>query len=548
MDDRVAAAVVDVPEGMIALVSQLRQEVGELRQEVKRLCGENLALRQQACYWQQMHTRAVGRIKQLEQRVHDLEGENRQLRQQAFGRKTEKPTAGDDASWLNELEETPALPGRRGQQAGKAGPQRRNYQHLPARPEIIELPPEERCCRHCGQPFAERAETEDSEQIEIEVKAYRRVLKRKRYQPRCRCRGPWLMVTAPPLPKLIPKSRLGVSVWVEILLDKFADQRPTERLLGQWRRLGLDLAAGTVAGGLQRLEPLFKPLYEALIARQQQAGCWQGDETRWLVFADQEGKVGHQWWLWVFLSDEEVVFVLDVSRSRRVPQDHLPQEAAKPGVLLVDRYASYKAILQVKKGEIRLAFCWAHVRRDFIRVGRSWPELREWALAWLRRLRDLYRLNDQRLQAMKQEAGPQVELPLRRHLDALQQHSVAECADPGLRKPCRKVLTSLQEHWVGLTRFLDDPRLPLDNNASERQLRGPVVGRKNYYGSGAIWSGRLAAMLFSLFATLQRCQINPREWLTSYLQACAKAGGRQPPNVNEWLPWQYARKETAEAA
>jgi transposase len=170
------------------------------------------------------------------------------------------------------------------------------------------------------------------------------------------------------------------------------------------------------------LEPLFKPLYEALIARQQQAGCWQGDETRWLVFADQEGKVGHQWWLWVFLSDEEVVFVLDVSRSRRVPQDHLPQEAAKPGVLLVDRYASYKAILQVKKGEIRLAFCWAHVRRDFIRVGRSWPELREWALAWLRRLRDLYRLNDQRLQAMKQEAGPQVELPLRRHLDAMQQH------------------------------------------------------------------------------------------------------------------------------
>jgi hypothetical protein len=58
------------------------------------------------------------------------------------------------------------------------------------------------------------------------------------------------MVTAPPLPKLIPKSRLGVSVWVEILLDKFADQRPTERLLGQWRRLGLDLSAGTVAGGL----------------------------------------------------------------------------------------------------------------------------------------------------------------------------------------------------------------------------------------------------------------------------------------------------------
>ena len=109
------------------------------------------------------------------------------------------------------------------------------------------------------------------------------------------------------------------------------------------------------------------------------------------------------------------------------------------------------------------------------------------------------------------------------------------------------MLQSLQEHWPGLTRFLDDPRIPLDNNASERQLRGPVVGRKNYYGSGAIWSGRLAAMLFSLFATLQQCQVNARPWLTSYFQACAKAGGRPPPNIADWLPWQYRPQQTLAA-
>jgi transposase len=109
------------------------------------------------------------------------------------------------------------------------------------------------------------------------------------------------------------------------------------------------------------------------------------------------------------------------------------------------------------------------------------------------------------------------------------------------------VLTSLQEHWPGLTRFVDDPRIPLDNNASEQQLRGPVVGRKNYYGSGAVWSGRLTAMLFSLFATLERCQINARPWLTSYLQACANAGGRPPPTVADWLPWQYRPQETPAA-
>jgi transposase len=549
MDDR-ATALLELPADLVNLVGELRMEVAQLRQEVTRLRRENLELRQQAGYWQQMHARAAERVKQWAQRVRHLEAENRQLRQQAFGRKTEK-SVGGDGDWLAELEEEPAASRRRGQNRGKPGPQRRDYQHLPARTEIIELPPEKCCCPQCGQPYGEREETEDSEQIEIEVQAYRRVIKRKRYQPRCRCTGPWQIVTAPAPPKLIAKSRYGVSLWVEILLDKFFSQRPTERLLEQWQLLGLELAAGTVSGGMQRLEPLFVPLYEALVARQQQADYWQGDETRWRVFVEVEGKVGHQWWLWVFLSADTVVFVLDVSRSRHVPQQHLPQHAeagdtTTSGAMMVDRYAAYKAMAQVKDGAIVLVFCWAHVRRDFIRVGKAWPELKVWALTWLRRIRDLYRHNNQRLLAMAQTANAPaaVEQTLRQHVTDMQHQAQVECADAAVREPCRKVLRSLQEHWSGLTRFLDDPRIPLDNNACERQLRGPVVGRKNYYGSGAIWSGRLAAMLFSLFATLERCEINPREWLTSYLHACAKAGGRPPPQVDDWLPWQWARRET----
>lgn len=546
MEDLAAVTgLVEAPGKLVALIGHVLGEVAQLRQEVARLQRENLELRQQAGYWQQRHAQAAERVRQLEQRVHDLEAENRKLRQQAFGKKSEKPGRGQD-DWLSGLDETSSPARRRGQQSDRPGPQRRDYQHLPARTELIELPPAQCCCPRCGQPYGERDETEDSEQIEIEVQAYRRVIKRKRYQPRCRCSGPWQMVTAPAPPKLIAKSRFGVSVWVEILLDKFVSQRPTERLLEQWRLLGLDLAAGTVTGGLQRLEPLFVPLYEALIAHQQQADYWQGDETRWRVFVDQEGKVGHQWWLWVFLSADTVVFVLDVSRSRRVPQEHLPEECEQPGVMMVDRYSSYKAMVQVKNGTIILVFCWAHVRRDFIRVGKAWPELKDWALAWLKRIRDVYRLNHQRLVALAQKTNdrPVMEQRLRQHVNAMQQQAVTEGADPALREPCRKVLTSLQEHWSGLTRFLDDPRIPLDNNACERQLRGPVVGRKNYYGSGAIWSGRLAAMLFSLFATLERCQINARDWLTSYLQACARAGGRPPPQIDEWLPWQYAQSQT----
>ena len=77
----------------------------------------------------------------------------------------------------------------------------------------------------------------------------------------------------------------------------------------------------------------------------------------------------------------------------------------------------------------------------------------------------------------------------------------------------------------------------MDNNQAERALRGPVVGRKNYYGSGAQWSGELSATLFSLFHTLERWRINPRTWLTEYLNACAVAGGRVPADFERFLPW-----------
>jgi len=544
MEDAAATAVLaGMPADLADLLRQVRAEVAQLRQEVNRLQRENLELRQQAGYWQGQHARAVERVRHLEEQVHELEAQNHKLRQQLFGRSSEKVSSAAAADWLKELEDTPTgMPRRRGQQADNPGPRRRDYQQLPVRTQFIELPEAKRCCPQCGQAYAERAETEDSEQIEIEVQAYRRVFKRRRYQPQCRCQGPWQIVTAPRAPKLIAKSRYGVSVWVEILLDKFVSQRPTERLLGQWRLLGLDLSAGTVTAGLQRLEPLFVPIYQALVARQQALDFWQGDETRWRVFVVHEGKVGYCWWLWVFVSADTVVYRLDPSRSRKVPQEHLPHHSqACSGKMMVDRYAAYKAMIQVKNGAIILAFCWAHVRRDFIRIGRTWPELRDWALRWLRRIRDLYRLNDRRLLTQNTEDSAPAEQALRGHVSTMHEQAHSECAQESLRQPCRKVLTSLLEHWPGLTCFLDDARIPLDNNACERQLRGPVVGRKNYYGSGSVWSGRLAAMLFSLLGTLERCQVNARQWLTEYLQACAHAGGQAPPDVEKWLPWKYAR-------
>jgi transposase len=137
---------------------------------------------------------------------------------------------------------------------------------------------------------------------------------------------------------------------------------------------------------------------------------------------------------------------------------------------------------------------------------------------------------------------------LRETVTAMETQTATELANPKLPTPCRKVLTSLEEHWAGLTRFLDDSRIPLDNNASERQARGPALGRKNYYGSGALWSGRLAVKLFSLFATLTMAKLNIRTWLRLFLESCSQNGGRVPSDIDPFLPWKMSEQRRREMA
>jgi transposase len=334
-------------------------------------------------------------------------------------------------------------------------------------------------------------------------------------------------------------------VWVEVLLDKYFSYRPTERLLASWRLLDLDLAPGTVTDGLQRLEVLLKPIYAALQERNQQGDLHQADETRWPVFVILEGKEGYGWWLWVSLSHDTVVYLLDPSRSHKVPENHYQVDSR--GVLVVDRFSAYKSMSWVKQGIVVLAFCWAHVRRDFIRVGKGWPQLKTWALELLRQIRVLYRLNDRRLAATKGSvAFRRADGRLRKAVAEVKKQMETELAQAKLATPCRKALESLQEHWEGLTRFVDDSRIPMDNNASERRARGPAVARKNFYGSGSKWSGQLAAAAFSIFATLSMWKLNPRKWLTWYFEQCAVAGGKVPADIQAFLPWNMSEEKKEE--
>ena len=168
----------ETPTSVVLLLAQLRQEVAALRADVARLRRENLALRQQAGYWQSRHADAVRRRAALEQDNEHLRGENRKLQAQAFGRKSEKQAPSARSHQLDDPDE-PKTRRSRGQQRGRPGPQRRDDRHRPVREETLELPEAERVCPHCNLPLVAGG-MEDAEQLEIETVLYRRVTHRRR--------------------------------------------------------------------------------------------------------------------------------------------------------------------------------------------------------------------------------------------------------------------------------------------------------------------------------------------------------------------------------
>ncbi len=496
-------------------------------------------------------------------RIAELEAANRILRQRLYGAKSESRHGADqsktppqdplaeDAAPDEAASPSAAIAAKprrkRGQQKGNPIPKRRDYSHLPVRTEEHVLPDEEACCPCCGKPFAPGGYEEDSEIIEIEVIPYRRRIRRRRYLRHCSCPGLPTVVAAPIVPRVLSHSPFGVSVWVQILLDKYNYCRATHKQLDDLCSHDLDLASGTVIGGFKRLAPLFQSVYDKLKERSRQQVLWGADETRWPVFQIVAGKVGHRWYIWLFESADCAVFTLDKGRAHGVPEDHFGEKAR--GIIVVDRYSAYKAMKHVKEGRLLLAFCWAHQRRDFLDVEKSWPKLSDWTIAWLGRIGELYKRNDERLQEeAESQAFKQKDERLRQAVEEMRKSMEAELQEQSLHPAKRKALASMQEHWAGLTLFVDHPQVPMDNNGSERTLRIAALCRKNFYGSGSEWSGNLAVWMCSILATLKKHRLNPRKWLTAYLQACAEAGGKAPNDVDKWLPWNLSAQQKKDMA
>jgi hypothetical protein len=171
------------------------------------------------------------------------------------------------------------------------------------------------------------------------------------------------------------------------------------------RSEGLELSAGTLCGTLEKLMPLFNPLYEAIQAKSRQAALCLMDETRWEVFVQEPNKGSHRWWLWVVVTHNTRLYIVAPSRSAAVPKAYFgyePQEARchyEP-MVVVDRYKAYAFLKEL----LRLAYCWAHVRRDFLQLRLGGPEDQAWSDSWIERIAKLYELNQQRQTLAKRQS------------------------------------------------------------------------------------------------------------------------------------------------
>jgi transposase len=505
-----------------------------------------------AHYWQAQHARSVEREAALTAKVASLEATIRDLTQRLYGTKSEKSAGPDETNTT-----TPSSPRPRGQQPGSKGHGRRERTALPVVTEVHDVSEVAKHCPACGKAFAPFPGAESSDIIEIQVQAYMRRIQRPRYHKTCQCpQGPGI-VTASPVPRVIPKSPLGVSVWTMVLLDKYLYGRPTHRFCQEWQHHGVPLAQGTLPDGLQRIAVLFEPVMRALYERQMGEKRFHGDETRWEVFEEVEGKTGHRWYLWVTQSASVVFYRMAPGRGADVPQAHFAKlrKDLVDVVLVCDRYSAYKCLAK-DHDDLILAYCWAQVRRDFLKAARSWPEIERWMFAWVDDIRALYRLNAARLEVwdetvrLEQQPAAFVEChrDLEIHLSQMQARCAAHLQEPDLHLVKHKVLSSLHTHWDGLTVFVGRPDVALDNNSAERILRTPVVGRKNYYGSGSVWSAHLAARMCSLVQTVLLWGLNPHHWLSAFLHACAEHGGKSPTDLSAFLPWQMAPERREELA
>ncbi len=404
----------------------------------------------------------------------------------------------------------------------------REQKELPIQEVVHELDDADKICPSCGGDLAEwKDQFEEADEIHPVVRTFV-VRRHKRKKYRCPC---GVIETALPPTKLIPGGRYSIGFAVEVASQKYLDHLPLERQVRIMAREGLTVDSQTLFDQILALARVLEPAHERLLEYVRSQPVIGADETRWPLLSGNEEE-SKRWQVWTVAAPEAVAYKILDSRSAAAAKEIL---ADYGGVVMADGYGAYESL--VKSGaRFALAHCWAHVRRKFFDIQEFFPSQ---TAEILDLIGELYAVE---ADAPTGPPGDELRAKLRNEksrgiVKRIQAWLLTTRALP--ESALGKAISYARSMWSGLVRFLEDARIPLDNNAAERAMRGPVVGRKNHYGSKSRRGTEVAAILYSLVESAKLNAI-PAE---TYLETAADAGIR-----GERIPLPHELRAALEAA
>jgi transposase len=413
--------------------------------------------------------------------------------------------------------------------------------HLPRERVVIPGPT---ACPCCGGKLAKLGET-ITETLEVVPRQWK-VVQTVREKFTCRaCEK----ITQPPAPfHVIPRGHVGPSLLAMILYAKYGEHQPLNRQSEGYAREGVDLDVSTLADHVGAGTAVLKPLCELIRCHVFGAERVHGDDTTVPVLAPGKTITGR---LWTYVRDDRpfagpdppaAVFFYSRNRGGEHPARHL---AGYAGILQADAYAGFGDLYDGRRrpGPITEAACWSHSRRKFFELA----DLRKAPLAIeaVRRIDAIFAIEREinGHAAAERRAVRQARVaPLVGELESWMR---AERSRLSRHAETAKAIDYMLKRWPAFTRFLDDGRICLTNNAAERALRGIALGRRSWLFAGSDRGGERAAAMYTLIATAKLNEIDPRAWLADVLRRIAD---HPASRLHELLPWHWKTLTTRAAA
>jgi transposase len=477
----------------------------------------------------------------------------KELHRHRFGRRSERLDPDQLALALEDLEQAIASAQAAAEQNGKppvkqAVARKRSINrgalppHLPREEIVIDVA--DKTCACCGG-LKHRIGEDVSERLDV-IPAQFKVLVTRRPKYACAaCAGE--VVQAPAPERLIESGIPTEALVAHVLVAKYADHTPLYRQAQIYARQGITLDRSTLADWVGRAAFALRPVHTRLFEQLKQSTKLFADETTAPVLDPGRGctKKGQ---LWAYARDERpwngpappaVVYVYAPDRKHVRPAEHL---AGFRGTLQVDGYGAYVDLAEA--GDVALAFCWSHVRRQFYDIQVTTPA--PIAAEALVRIAALYAIEadirgcsaDSRQQARQHRSKPL--------MDALRLWLEAKLATVSGKSTIAEAIRYALSRWDGLTRFLNDGRIEIDSNTVERSMRPIALGRKNHLFAGSDQGGEHWAVIASLIETCKMSNIDPQAYLRDVL---TKIVARHPMSrIDELLPFAYMPAQAEKAA